>query len=281
MKKGILVVCLALSMVITASAFVQKTISATMKSQDIAYEGNNMNQEVIVYNNTTYVPSRNFSEIVGVPVDYKNGVIYLGDSANQSNTTNGSTESNNSNNSNNNSNNSNNNSNNSNSSNTNSNSSNHVADNGNKLYIGKNEARKIALQHAGVQDDQYTITELKLDRNNNKIVYEVEFFTANKEYDYEIDAITGKIVSYDYDIEGFEIPTIDNNATYIGKEKAEQIALDHAQVTKQQVKYVKNELDKDDGRWEYQIEFKYGNKEYEYEINAYTGEIIDYSVDND
>lgn len=272
MKKGILVVCLSLSMVITASAFVQKTISATMKSQDIAYKGNNMNQEVLVYNNTTYVPLRNFSEIVGVPVEYKNGVIYLGDTANQSNSTNGSTESNNSNNSNNNSNNS---------SNTNNTNSNNAADNGNKLYIGKNEAKKIALQHAGVQDGQYTITELKLDRDNNKIVYEVEFFTANKEYDYEIDAITGQIVSYDYDIEGFEIPSIDNNATYIGKEKAEQIALDHAQLSKQQVKYVKNELDKDDGRWEYQIEFKYGNKEYEYDINAYTGEIIDYSVDND
>lgn len=271
MKKGILVVCLALSMVITASAFVQKTISATMKSQDIAYKGNNMKQEVIVYNDTTYVPLRSFSEIVGVPVDYKNGVIYLGDSANQSNSTSGSVESNNPNNSNNNSNNSN----------TNSNSSNSVVDNGNKLYIGKNEARKIALQHAGVQDGQYTITDLKLDREYNKIVYEVEFFTDNKEYDYNIDAITGEIVSYDYDIEGFEIPSIDSNATYIGKEKAEQIALGHAQLTKEQVKYVKNELDKDDGRWEYQIEFKYGNKEYEYEINAYTGEIIDYSIDND
>lgn len=56
-----------------------------MKSQGTAYKGNNMKQEVIVYNDTTYVPLRNFSAIVGVLVDYKNGVIYLGDAANQSN----------------------------------------------------------------------------------------------------------------------------------------------------------------------------------------------------
>ena len=109
-------------------------------------------------------------------------------------------------------------------------------------------------------------------------MYEVEFFTESKEYDYQIDAITGEIVSYDFDIEGFE-----NN--FIGQEKAEQITLNHAQLTKQQVEYVENELDADEyeyeERWKYQIEFRYGNKEYEYNIDAQTGEIIDYNVDND
>ena len=35
-----------------------------------------------------------------------------------------------------------------------------------------------------------------------------------------------------------------------------------------------NELEKDDGRWEYQVEFCYGTMEYEYEIDAYTGAIL-------
>lgn len=256
MKKGVLVVCIALSMTLTVSAFAYKAISANMKSQDITYAGHTVNQEVIVYNDTTYVPLRNFSELVGVPVDYKDGIIYLGDTVNHSNGSNDSASENNSNNS----------------------SHNDVTDDESNLFIGKNKAKLIALQHAGVQKNDFTIVELRLNRDDNKIVYEVEFFTESKEYDYKIDAITGEVVSYDFDIEGFE-----NN--FIGQEKAEQIALKHAQLTKQQVEYVENELDADEdeyeGRWKYQIEFRYGNKEYEYNIDAQAGEVIDYSVDND
>lgn len=244
-KRGILITCLALSMTITVSAFTHKVISANMQSQNIAYKGNTINKEVIVHDNTTYVPLRAFSEIVGVPVDYKNGTIYLGDTTSSSNTNNS------------------------------------VTNNGNNTYIGETKAKNIALQHADIQENNATFTELRLDREDNRWVYEVEFFSGNKEYDYEIDAITGNIVSYDYDIEGFEISNTNDNGNYIGKEQAEQIALKHAQLTKEQVKYVQNKLDEDDGRWEYQIEFRYENKEYEYEINAYTGEILDFSMDND
>ena len=253
-KKGILIACLALSMTITVSAFTYKKVSANLKSQAINYKGNISNQEVLVYNNTTYVPLRNLSELVGIPLEYKDGVIYLGEYTNDTDDIIN------------------------NDSNNNSQGINH---NGNRLYIGKQEAKNIALKHAGMQKGNFTITKLKLSRHDNRIVYEVEFFAGNKEYDYDIDAITGQIVSYDHDIEGFEIPNTNSNANYIGEEKAEQIALAHANLTKQQVSYVKNELDQDDGIWEYQIEFKYENKEYEYDINAYTGEIIDYSIDND
>ena len=150
-----------------------------------------------------------------------------------------------------------------------------------KLYIGKNRAREIAIQHAGMRDGEYTITELKLDRDNRTIVYEVEFFTNDKEYDYDIDAITGDIISYDYDIEGFTHPSLEIRDSYIGETKAEQIALSHAQLTRDEVKYIKNELDEEHGRWKYEVQFKNANNEYEYEINAYTGEIIDYSVERD
>lgn len=274
MKKGVLVVCLALAITITVSAFAHKAITVSMKSQDIFYEGNRTNQEVIVHNNTTYVPLRSFSELVGVPVDYKNGVIYLGDTANNTSNTDTANDIENT----------------SstdpandidNTSNTdnvndigNTDNIDNITHNGSNLYIGKNKAKLIALQHAGVQKNDFTIVELRLNRDNNKMVYEVEFFTESKEYDYQIDAITGEIVSYDFDIEGFE-----NN--FIGQEKAEQIALNHAQLTKQQVEYIENDLDEDYGRWKYQIEFRHGTKEYEYDIDAQTGEVIDYSVDND
>lgn len=254
--RGALVACLVLGMTVSVSAVAHKVISANMKPQTIVHNGNRTNEEVIVHDNTTYVPLRNFSELVGVPVEYKEGTIYLGDQVNSSNSSSSSNNSS-------------------------------TQNNGGTSYIGESKAKNIAFQHAGVQEKDVKVTELKLDRDDNRMVYDVEFYAGNKEFDYEIDAITGKILSYDHDIEGFEVPNTGNvgnagnSGQYIGKEKAQQIALNHANLTKDQVKFIENELDEDDGRWVYQVEFRSGSTEYDYEINAYTGEIVDYSVDND
>lgn len=261
MKKiGVLGISLvAIGMGVTVSAVAEQTISAKIGPQAINYKGETKSYESIVHNNTTYIPLRAMSELVGVPVDYENKVIYLGESAttpSQSvNTPNQSVAK--------------------------PNVSDSVAPSVNKGYIGKDEAKKIALQHAKVQESQVTLTELKLDQDDNPVTYEVEFFQGNKEFDYEIDATTGAIISYDYDIEGFDIPTTESNETYIGENKAVEIALNHAGLTKAQVTSLEAELDEDDGRWEYSVQFEQGNKEYEYEIDAYTGKIIDFSVDND
>ena len=101
----------------------------------------------------------------------------------------------------------------------------------------------------------------------------MEFYTSDyKEYDYEIDAATGAILSYDFDAENY-IPQ-QNTGSYIGAEKAKSVALAHAGVNQSQVTRLRCELEKDDGRWEYQVEFCYGTMEYEYEIDATTGAIL-------
>ena len=65
-----------------------------------------------------------------------------------------------------------------------------------------------------------------------------------------------------------------NTGSYIGAEKAKSVALAHVGVNQSQVTRLRCELEKDDGRWEYQVEFCYGTMEYEYEIDAYTGAIL-------
>ena len=66
--------------------------------------------------------------------------------------------------------------------------------------ITEEEAASIAKEHAQVTD--CTMLPVKLDRDDGRQVYDVEFFTADgKEYDYEIDAATGEVLSYDYDAE--------------------------------------------------------------------------------
>ncbi|HIR05413.1 MAG TPA: PepSY domain-containing protein [Candidatus Copromonas faecavium] len=66
----------------------------------------------------------------------------------------------------------------------------------------------------------------------------------------------------------------------IGEEKAKELALSHAGLTEEQVRYLKVRRDYDDGRSIYEVEFYgEGTDEYDYEINAITGEIIAFDSD--
>lgn len=60
----------------------------------------------------------------------------------------------------------------------------------------------------------------------------------------------------------------------VGQETAKAAALTHAGLTESQVTGMKVEQDWDDGRLEYEIEFKFGGMEYDYTIDGATGTII-------
>ena len=159
----------------------------------------------------------------------------------------------------------------------------------NSSYIGVEKAKAIALKDAKVSD--VTFVKVKLDTEDGVKVYDVEFYKGNVEYDYEIDAITGQIREKDLDIENFSIPkkkaTTNKQTTKatkskvktstkkaakdIGVEKAKSIALKDAGVSN--VKFTKAKVDYENGIKVYDIEFRKGNKEYDYEIEAATGKI--------
>ena len=111
----------------------------------------------------------------------------------------------------------------------------------------------------------------------------MEFYTKDyREYDYEIDAYTGKVLSFDYDAEHYRPGTGNgnqNSGSYISQAEAKRIAL--AQVpgaTENNVRKVK--LDWDDGRAEYEVKIVVGMLEYEFEINAVNGAILSQDVDS-
>lgn len=75
--------------------------------------------------------------------------------------------------------------------------------------ISEEEAKSIALEHAGLSADDVFFTKSKLDYDDGRYEYEIEFNQGyEKEYDYTIDAQSGRIVDFDYDYEyrpGYEI----------------------------------------------------------------------------
>ena len=66
----------------------------------------------------------------------------------------------------------------------------------------------------------------------------------------------------------------------IGEAKAKEIALQDAGVSESDISRFQSSKDRDDGRTLYEIQFASDNTEYEYEINAKDGEILNYSTES-
>lgn len=72
-----------------------------------------------------------------------------------------------------------------------------------------------------------------------------------------------------------------NTAEKITTDEAIEIALEHAGFAKADVTGLHSEYDYDDGIHKYDVDFRQGMYEYEYEINAESGTIISYDKDYD
>ena len=140
------------------------------------------------------------------------------------------------------------------------------------------QAQEIALAHAGLTASQVTFVRSRLDYERGRQCYEVEFYTAGfTEYDYEIDASTGEILSYDFDAEGYVPPAA--GSTAITADQAMQIAL--AEVPGASAGDIwEFEVDMDDGRLEYEGTIYYSGMEYEFTIDGYSGAIRGWEVES-
>lgn len=79
-----------------------------------------------------------------------------------------------------------------------------------------------------------------------------------------------------------DLPTTGSDGeTYIGRAKAKAIALADAGLAESGVTFIRVDMDRDDGRWVYELELRDGRTEYECDINAVTGVILDWEVDRD
>jgi len=143
--------------------------------------------------------------------------------------------------------------------------------------ITEDQAREIALADAGLTAEEVTFLKTKLDRDDGRLVYDVEFYTADyTEYDYEIDAADGTVLSSDFDAEGYTAPA--DSATAITADQAKEIAL--AEVPGATVDDIYEfELDRDDGRLEYEGAIWYDGTEYEFTIDGYSGAIRSWEAD--
>lgn len=140
---------------------------------------------------------------------------------------------------------------------------------GTTVLIGETAAKNAALAHAGLTTAQATFVKCKLEWEDGRQIYEVEFYTAGWEYDYEIDACTGAVLSADCDAED-HTPSGSAAGVYISEEQVRSIALNR--VPGAAASHITRiELDREDG--EYEVGILYNGIAHEFEINACTGAI--------
>lgn len=225
---------------------------------------------------------------------------------------------------------------------------------GNRADIGRDAALEVALSDAGVNESDTTRLTVSEDRDDGRKTYDVKFDAAGKEYDYEIQASDGRILSSDIEnIEGYvsSQTTQENSAgnaadsqsggnagqgsaddqnnagsqsstgnqanagdqssagnqsntgsgntsgqnnsgtvsqgtqqgnganVAISQDQAVQIALERVPGATEQNMRIK--LDYDDGRYVYEGEIRYNYREYDFEIDANSGTILEWSEERD
>ena len=161
------------------------------------------------------------------------------------------------------------------------------------MPIGRDAAAYAAEQYAGTAALDSVTAEVDPELDESPAHYEVELQTAWGEFEYLVDAYTGKVLSGQKDLPttvsaqneaakpSGQKPAPSGTAQDIGYAKAKSIALNHAGVSESKAYHMDIELDEEDGKLVYEVEFKSGGMEYDYEIDAATGTILQQEAEKD
>lgn len=142
-------------------------------------------------------------------------------------------------------------------------------------YISIDEVKNIVFKDSKVNSSKVIDLEIDYDYDDGIMVYDIEFIYDNVEYDYEVDATSGKII--DREVENKKVNT-NTTKTYLSKDKIKEIVLNKTKVNN----YYDYEIEFEfkSGNAIYEVEFETKDKEYDIELDAINGSIIKYEVKN-
>lgn len=161
-------------------------------------------------------------------------------------------------------------------------------------FIGVDAALKAALDRAKLKESEVEVTGVIRTRDaDGQTVYEVSFNAGAVEYETIVNALNGEIEGWRMsnlthsEVAAFAVPTPGATPAAFGQgqgygspsvsvEQAKEIAFAHAGVKAEDATRVRTELERRGNSACYEIDFRVGLYEYEYTIDAFTGEILAY-----
>ena len=167
--------------------------------------------------------------------------------------------------------------------------------------IGADAAAEAALKHSKVNEKDADISSVLLVEQNGMMLYEVCFSTKDNQYEYLLDASTGRVESWrkaavadavtepaiavSGDLkptaspEPTASPAPEKNATVlIGEDEAKKLAMGHANITEKDLSSISCKLELEGLNLVYDIEMKTKLMEYDYEVDAISGEVIGFDI---
>ena len=120
--------------------------------------------------------------------------------------------------------------------------------------------------------------EVKKDLHRGQVKYEVEFYVNDgTEYSYDINAADGSVISYDFDAKD-KFSSSPSPSGLLSEDQAKAAVLER--VPGAAAEDIRLRLDEDDGRMEYEGWLIYDGMEYEFQIDAYSGSILEWEADS-
>ncbi len=139
------------------------------------------------------------------------------------------------------------------------------------------QAKEIALQKAGVPAADATFVKAKLDYDDGRQIYEIEFIANNTKYSADIVKSDGAIISWEVEGQGGQTAS----GVGISLEEAKEIALQKAGVSAADAIFTESKIEYEKGRQVYDIEFRVNRVEYTAEILASDGTVVSWEIDGD
>lgn len=150
------------------------------------------------------------------------------------------------------------------------------------MPVGKDAAAQAAIACAGLTASAVTYYDVDPELDEYPAHYEVELYTAGGEFSYDVDAWTGEVLKGPANVSnlGTSAPTTATSGG-ITADKAKSIALADAGVSESAALGLQVKQDWDDGIALYEVEFRSGGAEYEYDIRLSDGTILKSERDED
>lgn len=177
-------------------------------------------------------------------------------------------------------------------------------------YIGADAAAEAALEHSKTAEKDADFSSVLLKEQNGMLLYEVIFTAGDFRYEYYIDCLNGRVESWKKTdislpaedalaasaMDGPDAPGNANAATgspassentektgatvLLGEDEAKKLAMAHANITEKDISSISCKIELQGLNLIYKVDMKTQLMEYEYEVDAITGDIVGFDVEN-